>query len=446
MEETFKVLTFNCWGVFIPFCTVRKNDRLALLIKRLSEGDYDILLLQEIWTDSDFKLLQTSLKNVYSYANYFHSNLIGSGLCIFSKWPIDTIFMHPYGANGYPHYLHQADWYCGKGIGLARVISRKGFIINLYVTHLIARYALDRSRDTYDSHRISQLLELMEFIRMTASSADGIIITGDFNLESDTTAIKLFRTYLGVSDAWLNNLSVVKGANVKDLELEGCTCDRADNPYRNDEWAKFYGNGERLDYIFYRTGSGPTEPSLRPNCTMLTCHSCWLDLRKVPDEPTGLHYSDHEAVGAQFTLNRVPTDKPIAEPAPLCAADVDPMMLEISQQIERGFHQCSQARLFHFLCGVLVSLVLVLLLMNSANYSGLGMFFVILSTGTLSAVLFMLFWGALVGHTAERRSLENAKLTIRLMISNLRSGQTGVLSKNGGDDGYALIPEYGDNM
>ncbi|KAF6767875.1 hypothetical protein AHF37_11901, partial [Paragonimus kellicotti] len=132
-KKRFKILTFNCWGVFIPFCTVRKNDRLALLIKRLSEGDYDILLLQEIWTDSDYKLLQTSLKNVYNYANYFHSNLIGTGLCIFSKWPIDTIFMHPYGANGYPHYLHQADWYCGKGIGLARVTSRKGFIINLYV-------------------------------------------------------------------------------------------------------------------------------------------------------------------------------------------------------------------------------------------------------------------------------------------------------------------------
>ncbi|KAF6768816.1 putative neutral sphingomyelinase [Paragonimus kellicotti] len=241
-------------------------------------------------------------------------------------------------------------------------------------------------------------------------------------------------------------LSVVKGANVKDLELEGCTCDRADNPYRNDEWAKFYGNGERLDYIFYRTGRGPTEPSLKPNCTMLTCQSCWLDLREVPDEPTGLHYSDHEAVGAQFTLSRVPTDKPIAEPAPLCAVDVDPMMLEISQQIERGFHQCSQARLFHFLCGVLVSLVLMLLLMNSANYNGLGTFFVILSTGILSAVLFMLFWGALVGHTAERRSLENAKLTIRLMISNLRCGQTDVSSKNGGDDGYALILESGDNM
>lgn len=46
----------------------------------------------------------------------------------------------------------------------------------------------------------------------------------------------------------------MKNTNITELESEGCTCDRADNPYRNQLWTNTYGNGERLDYIFYRSG------------------------------------------------------------------------------------------------------------------------------------------------------------------------------------------------
>ncbi|OON20065.1 endonuclease/exonuclease/phosphatase family protein [Opisthorchis viverrini] len=415
VEEAFKVLTLNCWGVFIPFCTVRKDDRLKLIAKRLSDGTYDIVMLQEIWTDPDFRMLQSSLKHVYPWSTYFHSNLIGSGLCIFSKWPMDSIFMHPFGANGYPHLLHQGDWYCGKGVGLARVTSKHGFRINLYVTHLIARYELDRTKDHYEGHRISQLIELLQFIRTTSGSVDGFIVAGDFNLESDTTAIKLFRTHLGASDAWLDNPSAGGDA----LESEGCTCDRADNPYRNDEWTKYYGNGERLDYIFYRTGPGPADPHSSPNLVRLSCEQCWLDLREVPDEPTGLHYSDHEGVGALFKLTRVPPSQPVETPPALVPREVEPMLLELRQQIDRGMHRCRQNRLFHAVTGVAFLLFLLLLSFNPPHYNWIGSFMSILTAGLLGSVVFVLFWGSLVGHTAERRALENGTLMVDVLLSQL---------------------------
>ncbi|VDQ08981.1 unnamed protein product [Trichobilharzia regenti] len=81
------------------------------------------------------------------------------------------------------------------------------FSIVFAILKLIARYELNRSMDKYNGHRISQLIEVMEFIRMTSTGSDAIIISGDFNLESDTLAIELFRTSLKLSDAWLNNNS-----------------------------------------------------------------------------------------------------------------------------------------------------------------------------------------------------------------------------------------------
>ncbi|VDP76316.1 unnamed protein product [Schistosoma curassoni] len=78
----------------------------------------------------------------------------------------------------------------------------------LFPFKLIARYELDRMLDKYNGHRISQLVEIMEFVRMTSTGSDAIIITGDFNLESNTSAIELFSTSLKLSDAWLNNVSL----------------------------------------------------------------------------------------------------------------------------------------------------------------------------------------------------------------------------------------------
>lgn len=38
------------------------------------------------------------------------------------------------------------------------------------------------------------------------------------------------------------------------MELEGCTCERADNPYAHSRWTNAQGNGLRLDYLLYRPG------------------------------------------------------------------------------------------------------------------------------------------------------------------------------------------------
>lgn len=84
---------------------------------------------------SEYSLLSQVNRRIL-LKNHVTSNLIGAGLCIFSKWPIERVFFHAYSSNGYPHLFHQGDWFGGKGVGLAQLKSPNGFKVNVYNTHV----------------------------------------------------------------------------------------------------------------------------------------------------------------------------------------------------------------------------------------------------------------------------------------------------------------------
>lgn len=101
------------------------------------------------------------------------SGVIGSGLCVFSKHPIQEFTQHAYTLNGYPYMVrrpipnllppclsptrkrrlpgtgtrvptrcapfglqvHHSDWFCGKAVGLL-VLHLSGLVLNAYVTHV----------------------------------------------------------------------------------------------------------------------------------------------------------------------------------------------------------------------------------------------------------------------------------------------------------------------
>ena len=61
--------------------------------------------------------------------------MIGSGLCVFSKFPIAETFQRKYSLNGYPHRYQHGDWFGGKAVGLAQILMDE-FKLNVYVTHV----------------------------------------------------------------------------------------------------------------------------------------------------------------------------------------------------------------------------------------------------------------------------------------------------------------------
>jgi len=63
------------------------------------------------------------------------SGVVGSGICILSRYPICDVMFHRWSLNGYVHKIHHADWFGGKGVGLCK-IKICNMNINIYIPHV----------------------------------------------------------------------------------------------------------------------------------------------------------------------------------------------------------------------------------------------------------------------------------------------------------------------
>ena len=67
--------------------------------------------------------------------NALCSGVLGSGICILSKFPVKDVMFHKWSLNGYVHKIHHGDWFGGKGVGLCR-LQIHNMNINVYITHV----------------------------------------------------------------------------------------------------------------------------------------------------------------------------------------------------------------------------------------------------------------------------------------------------------------------
>ncbi|KAL4703310.1 hypothetical protein ACJJTC_006673 [Scirpophaga incertulas] len=138
-DFTLNIFTLNCWG--IPVVSKNRIERIEAIAKYLIQSNHNIVCLQEIWSEKDYTTLKESLNIVLPYSYYFYSGVLGSGLCIFSKWVIQDVFFHQWPLNGYIHKIHHGDWFGGKGVGLCRIKYGQK-LINVYCTHVTLSYRL----------------------------------------------------------------------------------------------------------------------------------------------------------------------------------------------------------------------------------------------------------------------------------------------------------------
>ncbi|CAD2217029.1 Endonuclease/Exonuclease/phosphatase family, putative [Angomonas deanei] len=204
-----KVLTFNLWGIFNSRVKEQRMKHFASKIKH-----YDIILLQEQFTEEDFDLIMRHTPQDVRETRYFRrfpSSFYGSGCAVISKFPIKSAFFYVYPLQGYPEMFLHGDFFANKGAALVKVevpfASSDGVmetrVIHLYTTHLVAIYQkvteLRSWRDErYLPFRISQAISLADFISNTSNPSDTVIIGGDFNssqrsLEVQTLLILLKR-------------------------------------------------------------------------------------------------------------------------------------------------------------------------------------------------------------------------------------------------------------
>uniref|UniRef100_A0A8C6Z106 Sphingomyelin phosphodiesterase 2 n=1 Tax=Nothoprocta perdicaria TaxID=30464 RepID=A0A8C6Z106_NOTPE len=274
-----RVFNLNCWG--IRYLSKRRQERVRLLGDTLRREPFDLVLLQEVWSEQDYALLQEKLGKCCPFSHYFRSGVIGSGLCVFSKFPILDTFLHQYSLNGYPYMLWHGDWFCGKSVGLV-VLQIDGIVFNVYVTHLHAEYC--RDKDTYLPHRLVQTWELAQFIRHTSQAADVVLLGGDLNTQPQDLGMRLLRGCTGLRDAF---------AEAERFEgcKDGCTLVPS-NCFTVKTELRPFPLGIRIDYILYKAVSN----------VAVTCKELWTTTGTAPGRD--IPYSDHEAVMATLCVRR----------------------------------------------------------------------------------------------------------------------------------------------
>jgi len=275
------ILTLNCWGLGLGI-SKNRNERMEDIGKYLSEQNYDVVLLQEVWIRENFNTIRSLLASMLPYSHFFDNGIIGTGTCIFSKVRINDVTFHEFGLNGYPHKLAHGDWFGGKGLGVGQ-IDFKGFNVHLFTSHYHATYDYNPLKDVYLGHRVVHAVESAQWIKLSSSSADLTIYAGDLNTEPKDIPYQLVRYVTPLKDSW------VEGNGVEGGE----TSETPANSFTYSSALRESPQGKRIDYILYMAG---------PNITARTV-SCSLPL---PHRIAGknISYSDHEAVATTIKLSR----------------------------------------------------------------------------------------------------------------------------------------------
>uniref|UniRef100_A0AC34FQI9 Sphingomyelin phosphodiesterase n=1 Tax=Panagrolaimus sp. ES5 TaxID=591445 RepID=A0AC34FQI9_9BILA len=390
------VATLNCWALPQPwpFGSKHRRFRIDALIEALKESSFDIVCLQELWSENDFLRIVEQVSHIFPHRHYFHSGYTGSGTCLLSRWKIQSTLIHRYSLNGFPHHVHRGDWFGGKVVGLAEIIV-EGYRLCVYTTHLHAEY--NRDNDLYLPHRLSQAFELAQFVRHTSRDADLLILTGDFNIEPDDLGYHLIRNLANVHDAWLN-----REVCPDDCDLpSGMTCDRPDNCYTPKAMLKKKHLGKRLDYILYQSIQKPFD--------LVYCDNCF-DV--IPGEKR-INYSDHLGVCAMFRLNKE-AEKGWKEPLRI----IDRRFLEETHDIvsEGEKRIIWDRRFFGAICFLLLLLIFGISQLGDAIDFQFSKYIVILVQFLLTLLLGFSFWYGMISLSIERRSITETIWNINDML------------------------------
>ncbi|XP_065225622.1 putative neutral sphingomyelinase isoform X2 [Planococcus citri] len=275
---TLTVLSLNCWG--IRWVSKDYKYRMKAICEALfQDRKQDVICLQEIWNISDFEWFQLEATNckTFPYSHYFYSGVMGSGVCIFSKWPIEEVLFHKWQVNGYVHKVFHADWYGGKGIGLCR-LNVRGRRVNIYTCHTHAEYSDDAE---YLAHRLVQAFDIAQFIRVTSQNVDLAVLAADLNTEPDELCFKIITDYADLNDSF-------KLDRVKFLGTYGSS----GNSYSDPKTVKKNPQGQRIDYILYKAG---------PNANVECWDYCNPLQQTIP--LCSYSYSDHDAISAMFKIS-----------------------------------------------------------------------------------------------------------------------------------------------
>ncbi|KAK7871624.1 hypothetical protein R5R35_001811 [Gryllus longicercus] len=396
-ESELQIFTLNCWG--IPVISNDRLGRFKAIAEVLGGGKYDLVCLQEVWDTQDYFFLKKCLQQVLPFSHYFYSGVLGSGLCVFSKFPFQDVFFHQWSLNGYVHKIQHGDWFGGKGIGLC-TLKIRDMTVNLYTAHLHAEY--DRTNDEYLSHRVLQAFDTAQFVRLTSKNCDLVILGGDLNTEPSDLSYRILCSEAQLEDAF------VHAGNIP----EDCigTNESERNSYSDNRKLQLNPRGKRIDYVLFRTG--PSVQLKKIN----------YGLPLPPRVPScSFSYSDHEAVSASVTLSR---NTGVEESS---SYKIDAALHK--QALNEGLLVCNEAlqklardKYFYWIASCTLFLVLLSICSTSPPYEMHSLYKIFLSV--ISALMCFTGFMCFIWNRMEVNGIMAGKLAMELACSKCQ-GEVG---------------------
>ncbi|CAF1018825.1 unnamed protein product [Adineta ricciae] len=399
-----RILTLNLWGV--RYLAKLIDQRIQAFVKHLHDTDtkYDIIGLQEVWSKTDYMYIREQIKNIYPHSYYFLSGLFGSGCCIFSKHPIIGVYQHLYTLNGFPHKIQHGDYFAGKLIGLCKILINN-FVVNVYNTHLHANYHHVIPQDIYLGHRVCQAYELIQFIESTSSAETThlTILLGDLNLTSTDLGFQLIRGVLQLRDCFLDRIN--KDVCDPTVGNNGMTCDLPDNPYVVPHVHQ--GDGERIDYILFRARNDNVR-----------CVEAYPTLHKVPNNSSGLYYSDHLAVYALLEVDETAPERIIKplEDVKIADEQTQEILRSACIVIEETIQRIQRQRLYCAIGAFILVFILFLINGNPLTNSYIYTTFTIMKNLLCIIGIAVCVWFICLGKPVERNALSAVQNAMRVRL------------------------------
>lgn len=176
--QRLRVVTWNVWGLWL--LTPRREERLAAVAHESVGLRPDLIGFQEAFVEADREKLRAALGEAgLKHSRYFPSGLVGSGLFLVSRFPIESDGYIRFRSNGHPHALHHGDWWAGKGLSLSRIRLPDGTPLHLGNTHFHARYG----GTAYHHTQLAQAGQLIPWIEKVRATGAPSLWLGDWNSE-----------------------------------------------------------------------------------------------------------------------------------------------------------------------------------------------------------------------------------------------------------------------
>ncbi|HKO48128.1 MAG TPA: endonuclease/exonuclease/phosphatase family protein [Polyangiaceae bacterium] len=175
--ERLRVLSWNAWG--LPAVSTNLQARMTALPDAIAKLDPDLILLQEIWAESDGLTIKRGLeRHGYRYASHLaHTRYGMTGLFAASKLPLENIGFLPFASGQIGHSFWHLEWLAAKGIATFLVRTPVGEL-EVQNTHLQAQY----DTDSYAAERLSQASQILS---MRQDWSRPLVLGGDFNTGSE---------------------------------------------------------------------------------------------------------------------------------------------------------------------------------------------------------------------------------------------------------------------